>query len=347
MALQRFTHCRPLGPNASIEAVIRAYRTYRRCYRDTLPQFIAHYERLWTRAHQHGVTAYDGIIRLVYLLPEEWQGWAMITARRYVRCQYPAYDLVGDMIGFLGAISTGCYKYHRGPPPTSAASSHTESGRLPPWALLGHWQDDEPSQGVRALTEDEEEPMEEDATDKYVEEEGSTEDNPTKENPEEEGSAEDDPAKEEPEEDDSTGENEGLDEESGEEKPKTEDTEPVEELQPEYSELMETETAPPVPAGSMPEPPSPHVEPCPEIPPQLSDQAFHDGMHACLARCRGLLAELAQVGGALERPESVMMPMVPEELLSSMRTRVQGSTSEDPMWVSSESDSEEEPMKDE
>ncbi|KAL1545792.1 hypothetical protein AAHA92_22476 [Salvia divinorum] len=138
MALQRFTHHRPLGPNASTEAVIRAYRMHRRCYGDNLPQFITHYERLWTRAHRHRVTAYDGIVRLVYLLPEEWQGWAMMTARRYVRCQYPAYDLVGDMIGFMGAISTGCYKYHQGPPPASAAPSHTESWRLPPWALLGH-----------------------------------------------------------------------------------------------------------------------------------------------------------------------------------------------------------------
>ncbi|KAG6403741.1 hypothetical protein SASPL_135970 [Salvia splendens] len=86
--------------------------TYQRCYGDSLGEFLAHYQRLWWDAAFHGsVTGYDGIVRLLSLLPDGWREWATMVADKYIITAYPAYDLVGDFPRFLLAVFTRfvCY----------------------------------------------------------------------------------------------------------------------------------------------------------------------------------------------------------------------------------------------
>ncbi|KAG6403502.1 hypothetical protein SASPL_135725 [Salvia splendens] len=71
-----------------------AYQTYQRCYGDSLGEFLAHYQRIWWDAAFHGsVTGYDGIVRLLSLLPDGWREWATMVADKYIITAYPAYDL--------------------------------------------------------------------------------------------------------------------------------------------------------------------------------------------------------------------------------------------------------------
>ncbi|KAG6397623.1 hypothetical protein SASPL_143793 [Salvia splendens] len=68
--------------------------------------------RLWWDAAFHGsVTGYDGIVRLLSLLPDGWREWATMVADKYIITAYPAYDLVGDFPRFLLAVFTRfvCY----------------------------------------------------------------------------------------------------------------------------------------------------------------------------------------------------------------------------------------------
>ncbi|KAG6390913.1 hypothetical protein SASPL_148658 [Salvia splendens] len=68
--------------------------------------------RLWWDAAFHGsVTGYDGIVRLLSLLPDGWREWATMVADKYIITAYPAYDLVGDFLRFLLAVFTRfvCY----------------------------------------------------------------------------------------------------------------------------------------------------------------------------------------------------------------------------------------------
>ncbi|KAG6405850.1 hypothetical protein SASPL_133444 [Salvia splendens] len=97
---------------ASPEEYVRAYQTYQRCYGDSLGEFLAHYQRLWWDAAFHGsFTGYDGIVRLLSLLPDGWREWATMVADKYIVTAYPAYDLVGDFPIFLLAVFTRfvCY----------------------------------------------------------------------------------------------------------------------------------------------------------------------------------------------------------------------------------------------
>ncbi|KAG6421646.1 hypothetical protein SASPL_118203 [Salvia splendens] len=99
-------------PGASPEEYVRAYQTYQRCYGDSLGEFLAHYQRLWWDAAFHGsVTRYDGIVRLLSLLPDGWKEWATMVADKYIVTAYPACDLVGDFPRFLLAVFTRfvCY----------------------------------------------------------------------------------------------------------------------------------------------------------------------------------------------------------------------------------------------
>lgn len=81
---QSYTHCRPLCAEADPEAVIRYFRTYRRCHGDILAEFVAHHGKLWDEANRYGMKAYEGIVRLVDLFPEEWRGWITTTAKLHI-----------------------------------------------------------------------------------------------------------------------------------------------------------------------------------------------------------------------------------------------------------------------
>ncbi|KAG6382415.1 hypothetical protein SASPL_157923 [Salvia splendens] len=84
----------PSRRGASPEEYVRAYQTYQRCYGDSLGEFLAHNQRLWWDAAIHGsVTGYDGIARLLSLLPDGWREWATMVADKYIITAYPAYDL--------------------------------------------------------------------------------------------------------------------------------------------------------------------------------------------------------------------------------------------------------------
>ncbi|KAG6382837.1 hypothetical protein SASPL_157444 [Salvia splendens] len=101
------------GPNGdAARPYERAYQTYQRCYGDSLGEFLAHYQRLWWDVAFHGsVTGYDGIVRLLSLLPDGWREWATMVADKYIITAYPAYDLVGDFPRFLLEVFTRfvCY----------------------------------------------------------------------------------------------------------------------------------------------------------------------------------------------------------------------------------------------
>ena len=118
MARRRFTARKRVRRGASPAEYVRAYQTYRRCHGDSLGEFLAHFQRLWWDAAFHGsVTGYDGIARLLSLLPNGWREWATMEAREYVVPAYPAYDLVGDFPRFLSAVFTRFVCHGSLPPP--------------------------------------------------------------------------------------------------------------------------------------------------------------------------------------------------------------------------------------
>lgn len=84
--------------------VIARYRNYAPSPNDDLGEFLSHYRRLWVDAHQYGVTGFDGIYRVILLLPVDWQLWAAGIAHRYIGYMDPQFDLIGDMLGFLGEV---------------------------------------------------------------------------------------------------------------------------------------------------------------------------------------------------------------------------------------------------
>ncbi|KAG6413294.1 hypothetical protein SASPL_126003 [Salvia splendens] len=64
----------------------------------------AHFDTLWRAAQEFGVTEYDGIEKLIELLPDSWKEWAKRTARRYTWHEPVTEDMVGDMAGFRKAV---------------------------------------------------------------------------------------------------------------------------------------------------------------------------------------------------------------------------------------------------
>lgn len=90
--------------NARSARVILRYQNYVPSPNDDMGEFLSHLRRLWTDAHQYGVTGFDGIYRLIVLLPLDWQFWAAEVAHRYIGYMDPQYDLVGDLLGFLGEL---------------------------------------------------------------------------------------------------------------------------------------------------------------------------------------------------------------------------------------------------
>ena len=134
MARQRYTHRRSLRAGADPEAIVRYFRTYRRCHGDTLAEFVAHYAKLWDEANRYGVKAYEGIMRLVDLFPEEWRSWMVATAKLYTSSQPPTYESVGDMPGFLSAVSSGCFHFGDGPPPDTQAPESESKKYFRKWS---------------------------------------------------------------------------------------------------------------------------------------------------------------------------------------------------------------------
>ncbi|KAG6414479.1 hypothetical protein SASPL_127280 [Salvia splendens] len=89
MARRRFAARKRVRRGASPEEYVRAYQTYQRCHGDSLWEFLAHFQRLWWDAAFHGsVTGYDGIVRLMSLLPNEWREWATVEAEETLRHQW-------------------------------------------------------------------------------------------------------------------------------------------------------------------------------------------------------------------------------------------------------------------
>ncbi|XP_057786120.1 uncharacterized protein LOC131003607 [Salvia miltiorrhiza] len=104
MARTVFTRRRPLPPWASPEEVERSYRTYAPCHGDNLGQFLVGFHRHWVEASAHGVSGYDGILRLILLLPSEWQGWAGQIFAHYIFRRENYHDLVGDFPSFIAEL---------------------------------------------------------------------------------------------------------------------------------------------------------------------------------------------------------------------------------------------------
>ncbi|KAG6434479.1 hypothetical protein SASPL_106116 [Salvia splendens] len=63
-----------------------------------------HFDTLWRAAQEFGVTEYDGIEKLIELLPDSWKEWAKRTARRYTWHEPVTEDMVDDMAGFRKAV---------------------------------------------------------------------------------------------------------------------------------------------------------------------------------------------------------------------------------------------------
>ena len=80
------------------------YLTFVMYVGDDLEIFLAQFRWLWERAYPFGVTHYDGIVRLIMLLPSDWQGWAIDRSRDYVFSVAPYFDIMGDFPMFLAEI---------------------------------------------------------------------------------------------------------------------------------------------------------------------------------------------------------------------------------------------------
>lgn len=69
----------------------------RNCGED-LGSFLAQSRIFWERATRYGVSHYEGIIRLIGLLPNKWKTWAIQISRNYIN------DAVNGFPRFLGEV---------------------------------------------------------------------------------------------------------------------------------------------------------------------------------------------------------------------------------------------------
>ncbi|XP_057786936.1 uncharacterized protein LOC131004304 isoform X2 [Salvia miltiorrhiza] len=91
------------------------YLHYGMCWRDTLGEFLAHFHEHWLAASMYGISSYDGIIRLLTLLPSDWKGWATSIASDYLYYYGEEYDLYVDFPSFVAVVSYQYFCYGAAP----------------------------------------------------------------------------------------------------------------------------------------------------------------------------------------------------------------------------------------
>ena len=102
----------------TVSDILFEYLTFVMLEGDDLGLFLAHFRWLWARAYFVGVSHFDGIQRLIRLLPSDWVGYALDLTRYYLFPVPPFFDVVGNFPEFIGELHL-CFILHgqapRGP----------------------------------------------------------------------------------------------------------------------------------------------------------------------------------------------------------------------------------------